>query len=164
FKQAGEFVGKLKSPPSNDGTFTVEIEVPHYELKPGTQVNNTNNHLIREQEHLANLQAQMLRARSAQQQLHLLQEYQNAQLQLANSLARSSQNSPFNVKKEKKDVTFHAADTVKVRNANLPQIFDEKGNPKKYTDAEKAELKGKDKNLPGYEANVSDLTAGQTVN
>jgi hypothetical protein len=163
FTQGGEFVGKLINPPSTDGTFVLEIQIPRYELKPGTKVNNTNNQLIKEQQHLNQIQNQMAKAKTTQQYLHALQQYQNVQMQLANTLARAAANNPFIVKYDKKDITFHTAETLKVRNMNLPSLFDEKGNPKKYTDAEKAELKGKDKNLPGYEATINDLTAGQTV-
>jgi len=165
FKQGGEFTGKLKSAPSNDGAFTVEVQVPHYELKSGVKADSSNHQqtaLIHEQQKLAQLQAKMASARTVQQQLSYLQQYQQVEAQLARTLAQATQN-PFTIKMDKKDVVFHAADTVKVRNANLPGLFDEKGNPKKYTDAEKAELKGKDKNLPGYQATVNDLTSGQTV-
>ncbi len=60
-------------------------------------------------------------------------------------------------------VEFQLTEKAKVRTTLLPDAFDDKGNPKKYTAKELAELKGKDKTLPGYESAVENLRAGQTV-
>jgi hypothetical protein len=60
-------------------------------------------------------------------------------------------------------VEFQMAENAKVRTMLLPETFDSKGNPKKYTPKELAELKGKDRTLPGYESSVEGLGAGQTV-
>jgi hypothetical protein len=60
-------------------------------------------------------------------------------------------------------VEFQMAENAKVRTMLLPETFDSKGNPKKYTPKELAELKGKDRTLPGYESSVEGLAAGQTV-
>src|SRR5262245_40192923 len=49
-------------------------------------------------------------------------------------------------------VEFQMAEKAKVRTMLLPETFDSKGNPKKYTEKEKAELRGKDKGLPGFES------------
>jgi len=46
---------------------------------------------------------------------------------------------------------------------NPPFEYDDKGNVKKYTKEELDKLKGKDKNLVGYEAKAEDLQAGQIV-
>jgi len=69
----------------------------------------------------------------------------------------------FRVQQTKKDIDFQSTDAVKVRTMILPEKFDEKGNVVKYTKAELAELKGKDKNLPGYESSLEKLESGQTV-
>jgi len=61
------------------------------------------------------------------------------------------------------NVEIHINDGTKVRYKDPPAAFDEKGNPKKYTGAELSEMKGKDKNLPGYEGNREMLHPGQTV-
>jgi hypothetical protein len=61
-----------------------------------------------------------------------------------------------------KEVEWTAADEFKVRMANPPPKFDEKGRPKRYTKKELQELKGADK-LPGYPAEFSDIKAGQVV-
>lgn len=55
------------------------------------------------------------------------------------------------------------ADDVKIRTLKLPDKKDEKGNAKPLTDAEKQKLRGDDRKLPGYTAELSALTAGQMV-
>jgi hypothetical protein len=69
----------------------------------------------------------------------------------------------FTVRTYTQDVEFQATESVKVRTLVLPEQFDEKGNVKKYTRAELAELKGKDKNLPGFESALEKLEVGQKV-
>jgi hypothetical protein len=80
---------------------------------------------------------------------------------LNNATARTLRNIRIQVTKT--DVEFQTKDPVKVRTMVLPEQFDEKGNPKKYTKAELAELKGKNKDAPGYESSLEKLEAGQTV-
>jgi hypothetical protein len=45
----------------------------------------------------------------------------------------------------------------------LPETFDEKGNLKKYSQKELAELKGSDRSSPGYEFSAEQLQVGQMV-
>lgn len=63
----------------------------------------------------------------------------------------------------KHEIEFQASEKVKVRTTILPEQFDDKGNIKKHTAKELAELKGKDKNLPGYESSLERLETGQVV-
>jgi hypothetical protein len=63
---------------------------------------------------------------------------------------------------QKVEYEWQAMDDVKVRSANPPVQFDEKGRVKKLTAKEKKELKGNDK-LPGYPAEFSDLKREQIV-
>ncbi len=58
------------------------------------------------------------------------------------------------------EVEWTAADDVKVRMANPPPQFDDKGRLKRYTAKELRELRGKEKYYP---AEFSDLKAGQIV-
>ena len=62
-----------------------------------------------------------------------------------------------------REIQFQADANVKVRIKELPEQFDEKGNIRKYTPAELSALKGKDKNLTGYESSVEALQPGQVV-
>jgi hypothetical protein len=62
-----------------------------------------------------------------------------------------------------KAVDFLVHDDVKVRLAQLPAQFDDKGRPKRYSTKELNELRGPDKKLPGFTASLEDLRVGQTV-
>jgi len=62
-----------------------------------------------------------------------------------------------------KDIDVNVVDDVKVRMANLPLKFDEKGKPAAYTAEEKKALKGDDPKAVGYKAEFSDLRAEQQV-
>jgi hypothetical protein len=57
-------------------------------------------------------------------------------------------------------VDVRMTDDVKVRTLR-PMLFDEKGRPRKPTAKERDELKGPDKKLPGYTADMADLKMGQ---
>jgi len=63
---------------------------------------------------------------------------------------------------ENKEIELQTIDEVKVRTANPPERFDEKGQVKRYTAQELRELKGTDRH-PGYPAEFGDLHEGQIV-
>lgn len=62
-----------------------------------------------------------------------------------------------------KEAKVEIAEGVKVRVAEPPLAFDDKGRPRKYTDKEKAEMKGPDKKLWGYTASLENLKPGQEL-
>lgn len=64
-----------------------------------------------------------------------------------------------------KDFDLHVSDEVKVRFLELPVMYDDKGELKKFTSQELRELKGTgaEARLPGYRATPDDLKAGQVV-
>jgi hypothetical protein len=62
-----------------------------------------------------------------------------------------------------KEFNMETIDNFVVRRLNPPFEYDDKGNVKKYTKEELDKMKGKDKNLVGYEAKTEDLQAGQIV-
>jgi hypothetical protein len=169
---AGQYTGKLKTPPGSDGSFVVAVEYQHYVLKNPNQIpKNTNpqmTRLLKDQQKIAQLQTKVANARTAKQQAQAIQQLQNAtnkfQIDLAAAQLNPGQN-PFNVVTDTKEITFHAADNMKVRFASPPNVYDEKGNIKKYTPEELKELKGTgdDAKLPGYEGSVEKLNAGSTV-
>jgi hypothetical protein len=168
----GEFSGKLKNPPGSDGTFVVSVDYQHLELKnPNAlaqfqKANPQLNNVIRDQQRIAQTQAKLANARTPQQQAQLLQQLQNEMNQLQTHQVQAllkPQQSPYVMKTETKDITFHAAEDVKVRFTSPPQAFDDKGNLKKYTPEELKELKGKDSKLPGYEGSVEKLASGMPV-
>jgi hypothetical protein len=166
----GEFTGKLTSVPGADGAFTVEVQYEHIELKDPNKVVRTENkevqQALREQQDIAKLQSELANSRNPREYAHRLQNLQNAVNRFQAQAIQQGlkpQDNPFKTVADKKDIDFHAADGVKVRTENLPTKFDEKGDPKKYTSDELKELKGKDKDLPGYQAALTDLKAGQVV-
>ncbi|MFZ4610463.1 MAG: hypothetical protein ACOYNM_11650 [Gemmataceae bacterium] len=62
------------------------------------------------------------------------------------------------------DIELLLKDDVKIRQANPPEAFDDKGRPKKYSIKELKELKGDDLKSPGYPADFSDLINQSIVN
>jgi hypothetical protein len=102
-----------------------------------------------------------------------LQAVQRAQVQMAqanspqaminarNALAQAQANL-YSMQSVQKDYELQAVDDIKVRAANPPAQFDDKGRIKRYTAKELKELKGNDK-LPGYPAEFSDLKQDQIV-
>ena len=150
----GDYTGKLVSVPGSDGMFTVNVESDHFKPNP-----NENRQATRDQQQVARLQTDLANARNPKEYAQRLQR-------LANDLQRIQADSlkpNGKVVKEYKEVDFHAADGVKVRTLNPPTKFDDKGNPKVYTKEELKELKGKDADLPGYEAKAEDLKVNDTV-
>jgi hypothetical protein len=77
--------------------------------------------------------------------------------------AQQGSNTSYRVNTTRQDYEFQNIEEVVVRTQVLPDQFDEKGNPKKYTKEELDELKGKDKKAPGYESSLDKLEAGQTL-
>jgi hypothetical protein len=73
---------------------------------------------------------------------------------------RGAQNA---VLRKNVDLDLEPADDMVVRTMFLPERFDEKGKPKKYTAKELKELRGPDPNLPGYSADDDSLRSGQIV-
>jgi hypothetical protein len=105
--------------------------------------------------------------------LGAIQAMANAKLQLATTrdpnTARSlmlqiAQNeaNAYQLKKESHTIDIETGDDLKVRMKDPPIAFDEKGKPKKYTQAELKELKG-DPKLPGYAGDFDSLRPGQIV-
>jgi hypothetical protein len=147
-----ELVGKLAIDGNSQGDFTLhvtqKIVEPNYQAQEQYAV---------QQLQLAQHQAQMLRARTVQERLQAQQQY----LQIAAQLAQT-QRSLYQSKDLNADVQLRFADKVKVRLANLPVDYDDKGNLKRYTAKELQELRGKEV-LPGFAGEVESLRSGQTV-
>jgi hypothetical protein len=169
----GEITGKLVSVPGSDGAFTLEVQYQRLELKDPNALGRAENsenrevqQLVRVQRDIERIQADLARSRNPRDYAHHLRDLENAMARFQTQAAQQGlrpQDNPYKAVADKKDVDFHTADNVKVRTADLPVKFDDKGDIKKYTVAELTELKGKDKDLPGYEAKVDDLKVGQTV-
>ncbi|HTU16852.1 MAG TPA: hypothetical protein VMG10_02215 [Gemmataceae bacterium] len=108
--------------------------------------------------------------------MHMQQMYMQGEQRMAQAMVRAQQQeyqllqreiqairNMYQVVQATRDVDFQLTENVKVRTKNVPQQFDEKGEIKKYTREELAVLKGKDKNLMGYESSLEALQQGQTL-
>lgn len=169
----GEFSGKLLSVPMPASDFIVEVSYQSTTLRPGARLPNqsihASNQLVNNLQRIAQLEAQIQSSRTPQQTASLMIQLRQAlvQLQLNQLFGQLRQTSAvnrlFQVTSRKKIVEFHAGDNITVRRLNLPTEYDEKGQAKQYTAAEKRKLKGNKPNLPGYEARLDDLTTGTIV-
>jgi hypothetical protein len=159
----GVFAGTVVSVPDTDRMFTVNVTYQKLQLKPGQNLNRTNQTLQREYNRIMQLQAQAMRPPSrGHNPMRAMQQLQGAVSQFQNNLARSQANM-FQVVNATQKVDFQVDEAVKVRVKDLPEQFDDKGNVKRYTKEEIAQFKGKDKNLPGYESSLDAIKPGQIV-
>lgn len=67
---------------------------------------------------------------------------------------------PFILVHSYKEYDLEVSDNASVRKMFLPFEYDDMGNIKQYTDKEKAELRGEDKNKPGYKSRVEEIMPG----
>jgi hypothetical protein len=88
-------------------------------------------------------------------------ERQRQMAQLQVDIANNQRNL-YTAKEVSKDVAFRPADGMKIRTNDPPLAFDDKGNPRKYTEKELKEMKGEG-NLPGYQTDWDQLRTGQYV-
>ena len=119
-----------------------------------TSLNKAQNELTKAQGDYQTAVLQVMAQSNAQQNVTMLAAIRKYNLSLPTG---------YKVSKLKSLVEFQGSETIKVRTMVLPQAFDEKGKPKKYTKDELAELKGKDSALPGYESSLEKLETGQKL-
>jgi hypothetical protein len=168
---------------------TLRVEYPHYEANPKYKPPRVTNPKAANYNAAANQQYQMWKTYNditrQQQQAALAKtpkDYQRAMQRLSQDMARLQQqvmqqmyqaganpppfdpnNPPFIVVTNTKDFDLEVQDKVVYRKLLLPVEYDDTGNIKKYTDKEKAELRGDDKTKPGYMAKLEEFKAGQEV-
>jgi hypothetical protein len=178
----GHFVGTIVSAPNSDRMFTLKITAPEVRLKPGAKMPNLSNthaqNVNSQYRQMMNLQRQMGRSQyhRVSNMMQMQQMYMRMQMYQQQAMARLQQQelrmlqqeinaiqNMYQVVSVSHNVDFQADANVKVRTKDLPDQFDEKGNVKKYTSQELAALKGKDKDLIGYESSVEALQPGQVV-
>ena len=92
----------------------------------------------------------------------IAQQIQRLQQQLA-AASSNPRNLPYKIVSDSKDFELEMTDGVAVRRLNPPFAYDDKGFPIEYSKEKLAEMKGKDKDKPGYEAKVEDLASGQVI-
>lgn len=133
--KAGEVLGKVVKVDATEKTITVRTLVldPHIaDLNRQLQMQNFNTNPIDRVRQIANIQVQL-----AQAQQH-----------------------PY--KADGPEVVFQALDDVKIRVAEPPVQYDDKGNPKKLTYYERKALKGRG-NSWGYPSDFDSLKNDQIV-
>ncbi len=155
----GVFSGKLVSLPDSDRMFTVAVQYP--EIVPNPNYKPPRN-IQQEINRINQLQAQAARSRNPRQVQNDLNQINQLSLQLQRQIAQAQANA-VKIVQRTANVDFQAEEVLKVRIKDLPEVFDDKGNVRKYTAEELKELKGKDKDLPGYESTADALAVGQTV-
>lgn len=168
-KLSGEFVGNLKSTPGTDRIFSLTVETKKLVATGKGGGNNSGaNRIIQLQRQIANDQVQLQRARNLQERLRYQQRLLRDQQQLQQYIVQLSNGkggvpAGYKVETVKQEVEFQASETARVRTMVLPEVFDDKGNVKKYTKEELNELKGKDKSAVGYESALEKLEVGMKV-
>src|SRR5579862_1359047 len=145
---AADYTGKLLTMPATDGTFTMQIDFKHYEPKNPTQLSTKEAKLQAEiqtaQQKILTTQAHLAAATKAKE----ITKYQNQLAQETahyQQLVAQSQIKPSDLKEvtDTKVYEMKLQDKADIRYMNLPNVFDDEGKVKKYTDAELKELKGK---------------------
>jgi hypothetical protein len=145
----GQVAGVLTNTGGSEAEYTIKVTLHVVQPNPQAQLD-----LLRKNAQLVQRQAQIMSNRNPwQRQQQILQLMRDAQQAPANL---------FTVKEVHQDVKAVPADDMKVRLAQPPQAFDDKGNVKKYTAKELKELKGSD-NLPGYTGTLEDVKSNQLV-
>lgn len=132
----GEITGKLVHWEANQRYLTLQVTL-RYGVPNVGAINN-----------LANMQVQMADAARRGDR--------NAVLDLQRRMAQERGNL-ITVKEETQNMEFQATDDMKVRLAIPPAVFDDKGKLRKPTAKELAEMKGPNKALPGYAADLTDI-------
>lgn len=182
----GHFVGTIASTPNSDRMFTLKITYPEVRLKPGVRMPNLSQaqaqFMNSQYRQMMNLQRQVgqIEHHRVHNMMQMQQMYMQVQMAQQRTLARLQQQevqqelrllqqeiraiqNMYQVVPVTRSVDFQADANVKVRIKDLPPHFDEKGNIKKYTREELSALKGKDKELIGYESSLEALQPGQVV-
>jgi hypothetical protein len=149
--KAGEYPGKLLSPPDGSGLFTLRIE--NLEAKDPAAAARATGQLNSDIQRAAQLEQQVA--------INATQKQVNALKQLYDKI-RSQQNKMRDLYNPR-DVEFHAADDMMVRFLRPPVQYDDKGERKKLSLIDLKELRGVDPNVPGYRGQLSDLQPNQIV-
>jgi hypothetical protein len=161
---ARELMGKLTKLSSTGNSIVLRVEYldmkPNASYREGAAGSKELQHLIKQQNQLARLQAQIMKTRNPAKRAAKLQQF--AVKVQRQGLKANAQHLPYRVVTRHQDVPLVAAEDVKVRVAAPPIEFDEKGNPRKYTPEELRKLRGPEK-LWGYPGDWSNLQNGQEV-
>jgi hypothetical protein len=172
--KAREAAGKLLEL-GEDKLLKVKVEYPTLELKDASEMKSVqaaNKKQAKQQQKLQNQLIkeynQILKAKTPEQQLQRLQQFQlrvqalqaaDAQQQL--NAALDPRNNPFKTVTSSVEFQLRVADDVRVARLTLPIEYDDKGNVVEYTPEQLK--KKRDPKMAGYTAKFEDLQAGQLV-
>jgi hypothetical protein len=161
---ANEVTGKLTKISSQESGFTVRVEYldlqPNAGHRTGTAANKEIQHLIKQQQELARIQAQIMHTRNPAKRMAKLQQFA-AKIQ-RQQMKGSAQHLPYKVVTRHHDLQLSANEDTKIRLARPPADFDEPGSPRKLSPEELRKLKGPER-LWGYPGEWGNLRKGQTV-
>lgn len=142
--KVGDFSGSLTA--LGEGR-TLTLKITHRYLEPNASAIQNQQNLVRRQYDIMRNPNPFDRQ---QQMAQLMRDVANNQRNL------------YTPKEVHKEVPLQSAENVQVRSKQPPLAFDDKGNPRKYTDKELKEMKGEG-NLPGYQSDWDQLRTGQLV-
>jgi len=140
--KAGQLSGKIMAIVESKKALRIQVTVPVQKLNEGA-VNG------------------LAQAQQSYQQAALHRDA-NGMMNAQRDMIRHQANL-YTVENRSQDMEVGTIDDVKVRAAQPPEQFDDKGKVKRLTSKELKELKGSDPKLPGYNAEFSDLHEGQYV-
>lgn len=144
YVKAGDFTGTIITLGDNK-ELTVKVTLKYTEPNPGA-IQNHQNYMRRAVEISRNPNP-------------IERNRQMAQLQI--DIANNQRNM-YTLKEVHKDIALQPSENLVIRANHPPLAFDDKGNPRKYTDKELKEMRGEG-NLPGYKADWDQLRTGQLV-
>jgi hypothetical protein len=160
---AHELTGKLTKISGQTNAFTLRVEYldlqPNASHRAGASASKEVQHLIKQQQELARLQAQIQQTRNPAKRLAKLQKFA-AKVQRQQVKAAHTQHLPYKTVTRHQDLQLLASEDVKVRLAHPSADFDEQEKPRKHAPEELRKLKGP---LWGYPGEWSNLQTGQLV-
>jgi len=133
-----------------------EFTIETYEVDP-KKVADVQTWQAQRSTQLQQQLAQISTQKDAKARLSQMQNYQKDLYNFQMELAKRSSDIY-----KTKALEVRAHDDAKVRTMFLPVLFDDQGNPKKWTEKEKAEFRGHTK-IPGYPADFDAIKSGQYV-
>jgi hypothetical protein len=162
--QLNEVTGKLVS--AETSSLTLRLDYPRIEANPSFNPNNANKAVLSQIKRVMADESRILKEKNPikrqQRMAQLVRDVTRLQQQLT-GVGSGATSMPYRVVKDGKDFQLNVDDKASVRWQDLPLKYDDKGNAIKYTKEQLQELKGKDKNKPGYQGKFEDLTPGQLV-
>ncbi len=112
----GAYAGKILQLPDDDGKFTAQVDITHYEPKDPKHADayaKAMQQVTREQERVAQLEHDYATAKKPQEQAKKLKQLENAQAELERRMEKAAQD--IKVVTEHKTVEFQLSRDAKIR-------------------------------------------------